>query len=290
MAVQLESDLLRTFVAVVDTGNFTKAAEQVGRTQSAVSMQMKKLEEVVGEILFERGSRGVVLTRHGGQLLGNARRVVALLDETAASMRMPQLSGTVRIGLPEEYLHSVLPRALGAFDKMHPDVEITVKYGRSAVNIAALERGELDIAVAYEQGNDTRSEVLMTDPTVWVTSDLHSVHELSPLPVAMYAVPGWCVDLSLQTLEQRREPYRIAYWSDTSIGLLAAVTSGLAIAPLSRSSIPAGCRELTTLEGYRIIDFSNVILRQNSRRHDKAVEGMASAIREAFQSSLVTVQ
>lgn len=288
MSAQLESDLLRTFVAVADTGNFTKAAEQVGRTQSAVSMQIKKLEDVLGETLFERGSRGVMLTRHGDHLLGNARRVVSLLDETAASMRVPQLSGKVRIGGPEEYGHSVLPKALGAFDKLHPRVEITVQYGRSAANLTALERGELDIAVVYEQGSNTRSEVLMTDPTVWVTSEIHPIHEIEPLPVAMYSVPGWCSDGSMAALENMHMPYRIAYWSDTSSGLVAAVTSGLAIAPLSRTTIPPGCRELTAEEGYPTIDFSNVVLKLGRRRNDRVVEGMADAIREAFRAAAIS--
>ena len=95
MRFPLDSDLLRTFVAVAETGNFTKAAERAGRTQSAVSMQMKKLEETVGGTLFERGSRGVALTRRGGELIVNARRIVSLLDETAAAMTAPPLDGPV---------------------------------------------------------------------------------------------------------------------------------------------------------------------------------------------------
>jgi molybdate transport repressor ModE-like protein len=91
----LESDLLRTFVAVAESGNFTKAGETVGRTQSAVSMQIKKLEDILGEPLFERGSRGVNMTGHGARLLDNARRIVSLLDDTAASIRLPALDGSV---------------------------------------------------------------------------------------------------------------------------------------------------------------------------------------------------
>ena len=100
MNAQLDSDLLRTFVAIAETGNFTRAAQQVSRTQSAVSMQMKRLEEIVGDALFERGSRGVWLTRKGSDLLGKARRIVSLLDETAAQIGAPPLKGPVRIGIP----------------------------------------------------------------------------------------------------------------------------------------------------------------------------------------------
>ena len=136
--VRLDSDLLRTFLAVAETGNFTRAAEAVGRTQSAISMQIKRLEEMVGETLFERGPRGVTLSRRGGDLLGSARRVVALLDETASSMRAVQLDGPVRIGLPEEYGQPILSRALGAFAKRHSQVEVTVRFGYSVPQLAAL--------------------------------------------------------------------------------------------------------------------------------------------------------
>ena len=108
--MNLDSDLLRAFVAVTDTRNVTKAADRMGRTQSAVSMQIKKLEDLIGDALFQRGSRGVSLTRKGEDLIGNARRIVALLDETAAALRSAPLDGPVRIGVPEEYGMPVLSR------------------------------------------------------------------------------------------------------------------------------------------------------------------------------------
>jgi DNA-binding transcriptional LysR family regulator len=283
MTIPLESDLLRTFIAVAETSNFTKAAELVGRTQSAVSMQMKRLEEIIGAALFERGSRGVSLTKSGHSLLVKARRVVMLLDETAASMRQPSLSGVVRIGIPEEYGSSVLPRALRNFDQLHPGVEIIVNFGRSSVLTDALNAGRLDLAVIYEQGDFTTSEVLRTDPTVWVTSEIHETHLHSPVPVAMYSGVGWARSMALALLDRMGKDYRIAYVSDTSSGLMAAVQAGLGIAPLARIGIPANCRELTVADGFDVVDYSNVTLRLNNRKGDPAISGMANAIREAFQ-------
>ncbi len=284
----LESDLLRTFVAVAESGNFTKAGEAVGRTQSAVSMQIKKLEDILGETLFERGSRGVNMTNHGVRLLDNARRIVTLLDDTAASIRLPALDGSVRIGISEEYINSTLPRALGAFAAVHPGVEVTVQQGVSMHNLAALDAGEIDIAVVFEPGGPTRNEVLMVDPTVWVTSDQHQAHLRQPLPIATYTYlkNGWCDELALKSLIKRKRESRVAYVSRTSSGLIAAVTSGLAIAPLTRSSIPAGCRELTVDDGYDVIDFSNVILKARPRGNRRIVETMCNAIREAFRAQL----
>lgn len=281
----LESDLLRTFVAVAESGNFTKAGETVGRTQSAVSMQIKKLEDILGESLFERGSRGVNMTGHGIRLLDNARRIVTLLDDTAASIRLPALDGSVRIGISEEYINSTLPKALGAFATVHPGVEVTVQQGVSMSNLAALDAGEIDIAVVFEPGGPTRNEVLMVDPTVWVTSDQHGAHTRQPLPIATYTYlkNGWCDELALRSLTKRGIESRVAYISRTSSGLIAAVTSGLAIAPLTRSSIPAGCRELTAADGYDVIDFSNVVMKTRPRGNKRIVETMSNAIREAFR-------
>lgn len=282
MKPNLDSDLLRTFVAVADTGNFTKAAERAGRTQSAVSMQMKKLEDMVGNSLFERGSRGVMLTRRGGELIGNARRIVTLLDETAASMAAPPLGGPVRIGIPEEYGHAILSRALGAFAKRHAKVEVTVRYAHSGAQIAALAADELDLAVVFEWQDHSGGEVLMHDPTVWVTSNLHQMHEERPVPIALYNRAGWCQDFAIKSLEQRSLAYRVAYTSDTNGGLRLAVTSGLAIAPISRSNIPADCRELTTADGFGDIDASNVVMHRNPNASGEAIDGMEEAIREAF--------
>lgn len=286
MSLSLDSDLLRTFLAVVDTGNVTRAANVVGRTQSAVSMQIRKLEDVLGDALFERHSRGVVLTPQGLRLLDNARRIVTLLDDTAAAMRQPALDGAVRIGIPEEYINSTLPKALGTFAAVHPGVEVTVQQGASMTNIAALEAGELDLAVVFEPAGRTKNEVLMMDPTVWVTSEQHRTDERRPVPIATYTylAGGWCDDLAQRNLRKCRIESRIAYVSRTSGGLMAAVVSGLAIAALARSSIPAGCRELTVDDGYEVIDHSNVVLRLSKAGNgkDRIVEAMADAIRRAF--------
>jgi DNA-binding transcriptional LysR family regulator len=282
MAVHLDSDLLRTFVAVAETGNFTRAAAQVNRTQSAVSMQIKRLEDMVGDMLFARGSRGVGLTARGTELLSNARRIVALLDETAASMTAPPLDGPVRIGIPEEYGQAILSRALAVFSKRHPKVEITARYAHSAAQVAAIEAGELDLAIVFEWQDFSHGEVLRRDPTVWVTSDLHRLHEETPVPIAIYQNMGWCRDFAIRLLEERGLPYRVAFTSHTSSGLRLAVTSGLAIAPISRSNIPAGCRELTTADGFGDIDASNVVLHRNPHTSSEAIDSMAEAIREAF--------
>ena len=282
----LDSELLRTFIAVADTQNFTRAGEIVGRSQSAVSLQIKRLEDVVGAALFHRGPRGVALTMQADMLLANARRIIALIDETATAMPIRPLNGPVRIGVPEEYCHTLLPRALGAFAKLHPLVEVTVKYGQSAAHRLAFQAGELDLAVVFEPSGSVLAEPLMIDSTVWVTSSVHCVHEQSPLPVALNDSQGWCRAATLASLHRLSLPFRVAYTADTSSALQAAATCGLAIAPLSRSHIPEHCRELTAEDGFDVIDASSVGLLQNANARAPAVSGMADAVRDAFTLKL----
>ena len=285
MVNTLESELLRTFLAVAETGNLTRAGEVVNRTQSAVSMQIKRLEEGIGEALFTRGSRGVELTAKGEQLLSNARRIVALIDETAASLAAPPLEGKIRLGIPEEYGDSILVRAISTFAKVHPDVEIHARYDSSADNMALLSKDQLDLAVVFEWQNYSLGEMLMSDPTVWVSSDAHAPHAERPVPIAIYQSSGWCTEFALQFLDTRGLAYRTAYRSRTSGGLKVAVKSGLAIAPISRSNIPEGCRELTEEDGFGEIDHSRVVMHRNPRSRGPAVDAMARAIRDAFSAA-----
>ncbi|MCP4328663.1 MAG: LysR family transcriptional regulator [Alphaproteobacteria bacterium] len=286
MNSHLESDLLRTFVAIADSGSFTRAAETVHRTQSAVSMQVKRLEDATGTSLFDRGTRGVKLTAPGEKLLGDARRILTLIDQAAASLRGEPLEGAVRIGIPADYGPTILPRALGNFAKNNTGVEITVRCGASADLNAALSDEELDLVVVWEETIRAGSEVLLYDPTVWATSESHCPHEQDPMPVALYEHGCWCRDWAVMTLDQHPKDYRVAYTSDSSEGLKSAVSSGLAIAPLSRRMIPPGCRELTKEDGFWNILDSNVVMRRRSNVPSPVLEEMAAAIREAFQAPL----
>ncbi len=283
MREPIESDLLRTFLVVVETTNFSAAAQRVGRTQSAISAAIKKLEDTIGEALFERGARGVVLTRQGVQLVPYARRVIDLLSEAAATIRSKPLGGPVRIGIPEEYSQTVLPAALAAFAVRHPAVEVTISCDYTVRNIAALERDELDLAVVFDWSDQMSGEVLCIDPTVWVTSIVHRLHDIDPLPIATYRDSSWCREFALKSLHQLGRNYRVAFIADTSSGLKNAVTAGLAVTTLSRSNIPPGCRELTTEDGFPPVDSSRVVLRRNTFRSSEAVRELAEMVRDAFQ-------
>jgi DNA-binding transcriptional LysR family regulator len=283
LMIPLDSDLMRAFLAVADTGSVTAAADVIGRTQSAVSVQIRKLEDSLGQPLFIRLPRGVVLTPRGEQLLPYARRVTSLLAEAAVALREKPLIGPVRIGIPDEYAETVLPRALAAFSERHPGLEVTVRCDFTAPQMAALDEDQLDLAVVYDGQHTSHDEVLCVDPTVWVTSTTHAQHLQAPVPVGVYFNSDWCRDYALPSLDQQSIAWRTAFECDTSGSLRIAARAGLAISPLSRSTIPVGCRELTAADGFPIIDRARVVLRRNPRGTSEAIEGLAATVREAFR-------
>jgi len=283
MSLPLDSDLLRSFLAVAETGSMTSAAGRVGRTQSALSMQIRRLEEVLGQSLFDRLPRGVALTARGRQLIPYARQVARTLEEAGIALRETPLDGPIRIGICDEYGGSVLPRVLSRFAVRHPDVDVFVRLDYSAPQLKALEADEIDLAVVFEPADSSTGEVLCIDPTVWVTSRAHDIHLSRPLPIAVYRRSAWCQDHALRSLAQAGIPWRAAFDSDTSAGFRSAVSAGLAVVPLSRSTIPDGCRALGPEDGFPSIDASRVVLKRNPRGTNEVAEALVEALREAFR-------
>jgi DNA-binding transcriptional LysR family regulator len=285
MEPRLESGLLRTFLAIAEGGSFTRAAEAVHRTQSAVSMQVKRLEEGVGRPLFRRGGRGVVLTPPGEALLPKARRIVRLLDEAASSLAAEEVTGPVSIGVPEEYGSNLLPGILARFATIHPGVQVTVRCEPSDGYAAAVARGELDLAVVTAEPGEPEDAVLLHDPIEWVTSEAQGAHERDPLPLAMFDRGCWWRHRALEALEEAGRPYRIAYTSASVAGVQAAVSSGLAVAVLGRSTLPTGARTLGKRDGFPPLPVSKLALRRRAGPAPTAVARMAEAVTQAFEGA-----
>lgn len=280
--MNLESDLLRTFVAIADSGSFTAAADVVGRTQSAVSMQMKRLEESVGAPVFLRQGRGLSLTPAGETLLSKGRRVITLLDEAAAAVSGEALGGSVRIGIADEYGSTYLPDILARFAELHPSVQVTVSCALCGELQDSVARGQLDLAVEICDSALGDGEFLGHEPTVWATSGRHAVEDCDPLPLALFEPGCWWHDDALAVLEQAGRRYRIAYTSASIAGVGAAIAAGLAVGVLGLDTVPTGARVLSPSEGFAELRPSRIILRRNPGARSAAVDGMASALRQAF--------
>lgn len=181
----LEMDVLKTFVAIAETGNFTTAAETVYRTPSAVSMQIKKLEEMLGCTLFLRDARSVSLTPKGELLLGYARRLLSLNNETVSRFLLPDMNGVVRVGAPEDVGERILPDVLKRFAETYPNVTIDVSIGMSNAMRKRVDEHRLDIAVFNSLSEESAkgAEILMQEKLVWAGAKCGNAHLRDPLPV-----------------------------------------------------------------------------------------------------------
>jgi len=190
MSTPLDLDQLQTFIAIADAGSFTRAADAVFKTQSAVSMQMRRLEERIGKPLFERDGRINRLTEEGERLLLYARRMMQLNGETIAAFDDTQLEGHVRIGTPDDYADRFLPEIMARFARSNPRVELSVVCEPTVNLDEMIRRGTLDIALVTQCDDKRRSEVVRTEPLLWVTSANHAVHEEAVLASCSHRFAG----------------------------------------------------------------------------------------------------
>jgi DNA-binding transcriptional LysR family regulator len=232
----LDLDVLRTFVAIAETGNFSTAAEIVFRTPSAVSMQIKKLEEMLGTVLFLRDARSVSMTIGGERLLPYARRMLAMSNETVSRFVMPNMSGVVRLGAPDDIGERILPKVLKSFAETCPAVAVDVVIASSPDVLRMVEEQRLDLAVYNTEIGDDRNigEVLSRESLVWAAASGGTAHLREPLPVSVWSGNcSWRGD-AVKKLETTGRPFRVAYMTASNTAQKAAVNSDLAIAPLQR--------------------------------------------------------
>lgn len=275
MAAQdLQLDWLRAFVAVVDAGTLSAAAPLVHRSQSAVSTQIQKLEDAVGRPVLSRGPRHLELTPSGHELLGYARRLLALHGEALAALRGPLLSGRVTLGVPDDYAASYLTPLLRSFAHRHAGVEIELVCEQSTSLIPRVQRGELDLALVTRD-RPNRGRLLRSEPLVWVGASVHEVWRREPLPVAVYEDGSLARRGALAALSAQRRAYRVAYSSASLAGQLAAVESGLAVAVLTRCSVPPGLLVLGEKQGLPPLPAMEVaLLRSAASRAEPAVDAL----------------
>lgn len=235
----LELDLLKTLVAIHETGNFSAAAEVVFRTPSAVSMQVKRIEELLGRPVFTRDSRSVILTEDGEMLLAHARRVLALNQQLVAKFITPEISGVVRLGAIDHATEQFLPAALRRFAETHPGITIDVTVENSELQETLIKKNELDIAITTVCDATIRengAEVLYWEELVWAGLKCGVAAEQVPLPVSVWEEGCVWRRSALEGLEKQQRDYRITFKSAHIAGQKAGLAADLAIAPLPLSS------------------------------------------------------
>jgi DNA-binding transcriptional LysR family regulator len=249
LAANLEIDLLRSFAAVADTGSFTAAGELVARSQSAISVQIKRLEESLGQRVFERTSRSLALTPPGEVLLGYARRILELNDESVRRIAEPPVSGVIRLGITEYFVPTELPRILGRFAAAYPGVEIEARMGLSRELRAQLGKGGLDAAIVRLPPSE-RARAIWSEPQVWVAQEGSEPEAGAPVPLALLPAPCVLREFAVESMKRLRRPSKVTFTGSSLSSVQIAVTAGLGLSIFPRSSLLPGMRVLSRSREY----------------------------------------
>lgn len=235
----LDIDLLRSFAAVADTGSFTAAAELVARTQSAISVQIKRLEETVGQRVFERTSRSLALTQGGELLLGYARRILALNDESVRRMVEPPVAGVIRVGITEYFVPAELPRILSRFAAAYPGVQLEVRMGLSRDLREAMAGGALDAAIVGLASRE-RTRAIWSEPLVWAAREGTVPAGDAVVPLALLPAPCWLRERAIDSMKRAKRTWQAIFTGSGMASLQAAVSAGLGVSIFPRSSLLPG--------------------------------------------------
>lgn len=284
MPALLDVDQLRTLIAIADTGSFTRAADAVFKTQSAVSMQIKRLEERIGRPIFLRDGRGAKLTEDGERLLDYARRIVHISREAVSAFSGDALTGRVRLGVPDDYAERYLPEILARFSRSNPLVEVTVICEPSDHLTDMIGRDEIDLAIITHATRKPVGEVIRQEPLLWVTSQRSVAHEQAPLPLALSHPACVWRESAIAKLEEIGRPHRVLYSSRNFAAVGAAVMAGLAVTVLPESAIRPGMRVLGAAEGFPPLPACRIALLRNRGSITETVEGFAAHIVESLDN------
>ncbi len=279
-----DSSLLRTFLEIADCGNLTLAASRLNRSQSAISVQLRKLESELKVSLFERDAKGMVLSVNGERLLPLARRVLAELGQVHALFQ-PALKGKIRVGIPDDFEENVLERTLADFARSNPGVDVVASSGCTVGFPEAVQRGALDIAV-YSGPGDIEGEVFLTQKPVWVASGTLCLDRSEPVPLAIMDRGCWWQELPTKALEQQGRPYSIAFECSGLTSQKAAIRAGFAVGILYENSVEPDMKVLSPRDGFPPLPHSKRSIIINPQAPEKLTAAMARAIKNASSRGL----
>lgn len=287
----LDLDQLRTFVAIAETGSFTKAADVVCKTQSAVSMQMRRLEDRIGRPLFMRDGRLSRLTEDGERLLHYARRLVRLNDETLAAFDDSELAGLVRLGTPDDYADRFLPEILARFSRSNPKAEVSVVCAPTPNLVKDLAEGELDVAIITHVQSRGRKgvEVIRREPLLWVVSARHAIEMEDPIPLALGRATCDWRKAAIEALDQVQRKNHLLYssWNSTAVG--AAVLAGLAVSVLPESALRPGMRVLCEADGFPKLPDCEIGVMRSWKKHTRVTEALVEHIVSSLDNLSVPI-
>ena len=278
MTAPLDLDQLQSFCAIADCGSFTEAARRVNKTQSAVSMQIKRLEERLGHPLLTRDGRSVSLTRHGEVLYARARKMLRTNAEIMDHFSEGDLAGSIRFGVPDDYAVRLLPVILSSFQRTHPKIAVDVACMASEQLLEGMKAGKYDLIV-FTQGTDQNfGELFRTEKMFWVASHGGRALASEPMPLASGSQTCiWRVD-AVEALNRVGKDYRIAYTSSNATAISSAVLSDLAVGFLPESALQPGMRVLGEEQGLPRLGDAQIALMRGSHAYGGIYDVLANHI------------
>ena len=287
--MNLEIDALRSFVAVAEHRNFTRAAGVVSRTQSTVSVQIKNLEERLGFALFERTKRSVALTERGDKLLSYAQHILRLNDEGVRAVTEAPLQGRLRLGITEYFAPHHMPAILHAFRADYPTLDVEVTTGVTGYLRGLMKAGELDMVIGRRELGSSEGELIRRESLSWVAAASYKLRPREPVSLALLPLGCGIRSLATGTLDRLGRPWRAAYCGPSVLGLQSAVGAGLAVSCLTRSAMQEGFRKLGAREGLPALPDSELALFAGRRAQSKLMQQLATVVRDYFASPVNTI-
>ncbi|MEG6298861.1 transcriptional regulator LrhA [Enterobacter hormaechei] len=278
--MNLDLDLLRTFVAVADLNTFAAAAAAVCRTQSAVSQQMQRLEQLVGKELFARHGRNKLLTEHGIQLLGYARKILRFNDEACMSLMFSNLQGVLTLGASDESADTILPFLLNRISSVYPKLALDVSVKRNAFMVEMLKENEVDLVVTTHRPGQFDSLTLRTSPTHWYCAAEYVLQKGEPIPLVLLDDPSPFRDMVLAALNEAGIPCRLAYVASTLPAVRAAVKAGLGVTARPVEMMSPDLRVLGQSEGLPSLPDTEYLLCHNAASNNE----LAKVVFEAMEN------
>jgi DNA-binding transcriptional LysR family regulator len=278
----LDTDQLRSFLAIVDSGSFTKAADRVHKTQSAVSMHVRRLEQQLGCALFVKQGRGARLTTEGESLIDFARRIVQVEAGAMAALSRKGLRGAARIGIPDDYAESFLAEILSRFNRRHPLVEVSVVCESSTELAVQVTAAALDLAVVTDHPGLYGFELLREEPLVWAASERFRVEEGAPIPLALGSANCLWRRATEEALASTPRATRGLFFSKNFSAIGSLVRAGLAATTLPVSLVGKGLRRIGRNEGLPDLPTTRMGLIHAPGRPTEEAKALAEAIRQTI--------
>lgn len=249
MRANLDMDCLRTFVSIADAGSFATAAERVGRTASAVSQQISRLEQQTGAKLFRKSGRRMTLSPEGERLLATARQILALNDQVVEALADASLSGEIAVGAVQDVADSILPAVLSRFKSAHPDLRILARVDRTRTLLEAVESGALDLAVGFIGAAAGAGVKVHSEPMLWFGARTFELSEDRPIPLIAFEPPCTFREAAIKSLNEAGREWEVVFSSPSLSGLRAAMEAGLGVTARTATSFQGRLQDLSQPKG-----------------------------------------